>query len=177
MVYAYLLENVVRLYAVNNQPLFRLIRECYLPDECIFIDRMGMSRAELEQLKAIAGDGDCVMIRSIVDLADTPADVAKVLLHFGENGVDLLSLEEPDYDYNKNYNLVVDTMGMCAELTEKKRRLGIERAKAEGRMGRKSKQGIREKVLKLKSADFKRDEIIELCGISRSTYYRLIKSL
>ena len=67
-------------------------------------------------------------------------------------------------------------MGMSAELTEKKRRLGIDKAKLEGRMGRKSNKEIKERVLRLKVADFPRDEIMKLCGISYSTYYRMIKN-
>lgn len=176
MLYAYLLENTKKIYEINNRPIFELIRDCHLKEERIFIDKMGEKRAELKELQSIIANGDTLMIRSIVDLADVPINIIKLLEWFGSRGVEVVSAEEADYDYTKNFNLVVDIVGMCSELKEKKRRLGIDRAKAEGRMGRKSNKEIKEKVLKLKAADFPRDEIMKLCDISYSTYYRMIKN-
>lgn len=176
MLYAYLLENTKRIYEINNRPLFELIRDCHLKDERIFIDSMGADRTEFKELQSIIASGDTLMVRSIMDIADTPIDIVNLLEWFGSRGIEIVSTHEPDYDYEKNYNLVTDIMGMSAELTEKKRRLGIDKAKLEGRMGRKSNKEIKERVLKLKSADFPRDEIMKLCGISYSTYYRMIKN-
>ena len=177
MIYAYVLENTSLIYEINNRPIFKLIRDCDLQDEQVFIDSMGnKDRVELAALQSVVSEGDTLVIRSIVDIADTPIDIVSVLAFFGERGVEVVSTEEPEYDYNKNYALVVDMVGMCAELAEKKRRLGIERAKSEGRMGRKSNQEIKQRVLKLKAADFPRDEILKICNISYSTYYRIIKN-
>ena len=176
MLYAYLLENTKRIYEINNRPLFELIRDCHLKDERIFIDSMGADRTEFKELQSIIAGGDTLMVRSIMDIADTPIDIVNLLEWFGSRGIEIVSTHEPDYDYAKNYNLVTDIMGMSAELTEKKRRLGIDKAKLEGRMGRKSNKEIKERVLRLKAADFPRDEIMKLCGISYSTYYRMIKN-
>lgn len=176
MIYAYVLENIIRIYEVNNRPIFELIRDCALKDEQIFIDKMGEDRVALAELQSVVSKGDTVMIRSIVDLADTPSDIVTALMFFGERGVDVVSAKEPEYDYTKNYVLVVGIVDMCSELAEKKRRLGIERAKSEGRMGRKSNEEIKQRALKLKAADFPRDEILKICGISYSTYYRIIKN-
>ena len=176
MLFAYVIENVSRIYEINNQPIFQLVRDCHLKEDRIFIDRMGADRVEFRELQATVEKGDAVMIRSIVDLADTAYDIVQALEWFGERGIEIVSAEEQEYDYVKNHNLVVDIVCMCCELTEKKRRLGIEKAKAEGRMGRKCNRDKREKVLKLKSAGFVRDEILKMCEISYSTYYRYIKN-
>ena len=71
MVYAYILENVLRAYKVDNQPIFKLIRECDLPETSIFMDKMGDSlRPELQELQSIVADGDTVLVRSLLDLAE-----------------------------------------------------------------------------------------------------------
>lgn len=44
-------------------------------------------------------------------------------------------------------------------------------------MGRKANLEIKNKVLKLKNAGFSISEIIDMCGISRSTYYRILNSI
>ncbi len=177
MLYAYALENKLRLYEVNNQPLFKIIRDSDLPENNIYIDDMGDSnRSELKDLKDIVIADDIVIIRSILDLGDTPEDIIDLLRFFGDSGVDIASVSEPYYEYDKNFSIVSDAFGICADLAEKKRRLGIEKATVEGRMGRKIDANTVDRVRRLKAADFTVQEIIKLCGISRSTYYRIIKN-
>lgn len=177
MLYAYVLENKCKLYEVDNSPLFKLIQECKLPESNVYIDDMGNDcRPEFELLKSVAVSGDTVMVRSLLDIADAPDDLINLLKFFGDNSIELASTSEPYYEYGKHFNIIADTVSLCADFTEKKRRLGIERATAEGRMGRKVNADTIDKVKRLKTADFSVQEITKLCGISRSTYYRIIKT-
>lgn len=177
MIYAYLLGNNVKIYEVNNQPIFKLIRDCDLPENNIYMDDMGNTvRPELELLKNTVVSGDTVMVRSLLDIADNPTNIVDLLKLFGDKGVEVTSISEPYYEYDKYFGIISDTVRICAELAEKKRRLGIEKATAEGRMGRKIDTNIVDKVKRLKAADFTVREITQLCGISRSSYYRMIKN-
>lgn len=177
MLYAYVLENKSRIYQVDNKPLFKLIRDCNLHEDDIFIDDMGsLDRIELKLVKNKAVSGDTVMVRSLLDLADTPSLLIDILKYFGDIGVDVVSVKEPYYDYKQNFNSIEDSLRISLELAEKKRKMGIERAKFNGKMGRKANLEIKSKVLKLKKADLSISEIIAMCDISRSTYYRIINS-
>lgn len=176
MVYAYMLENIIKVYEVDNKPIFKLIRECELPEASVYIDKMGDSlRPELQELQSIVADGDTVLVRSLLDLADKPSDLISLLNCFGVRNIEVVSIVEPYYKYGDSFLYLKNAFGLYADFSEKKRRLGIERAKAEGRMGRKSDKDIVDKVKRLKKAGFSIQEIISLCGISRSTYYRMIK--
>jgi DNA invertase Pin-like site-specific DNA recombinase len=112
------------------------------------------------------------MVRSLMDLADTPHGLVHILQGFEDKGVEVASVEEPWFDYKSNFHIVYSIVGIVAEQAEKKRRLGMERAKDAGRMGRKPDQGKLGQVQKLRQAGLTVREITELCGISRSTYYR-----
>ena len=79
MLYAYLLENTKRIYEINNRPLFELIRDCHLKDERIFIDSMGADRTEFKEMQSIISGGDTLMVRSIMDIADTPIDIVNLV--------------------------------------------------------------------------------------------------
>lgn len=176
LLYAYILENRSLLYEVNNKPLFKLIRDCELSEDKFYIDAMGdVARPELISLLNTVAAEDTVIVRSLVDLADTPAAVVSVLKQFGESGVHVVSIKEDYYEYAKDFHMFSDSLSIFDELAEKKRKLGIERAKADGRMGRKPNKEVKHKVWRLKTAEFSVNEIIDLCGISRSTYYRILK--
>ena len=176
MVYAYILENVMNVYEVDNQPIFKFVRECDLPEASVYIDKMGdATRPELQKLHNIVADGDTVLVRSLLDLADKPSDLISLLDCFGVKNIEVVSIVEPYYKYGDSLLYLKRAFNLYADFSEKKRRLGIERAKAEGRMGRKCDENTVSKVKRLKSAGFSIQEIISLCGISRSTYYRMIK--
>ena len=176
MVYAYILENVLKVYEVDNKPIFKFIKECELPETSIFIDKMGdVTRPELQKLQNIVAEGDTVLVRSLLDLADKPDDLISLLNCFGDTHIEVVSIVEPYYKYGDSFLYLKNAFGLFADFSEKKRRLGIERAKAEGRMGRKCDEDTVSKVKRLKNAGFSTREIVSLCRISRSTYYRMIK--
>lgn len=176
LLYAYILENKSLLYEVNNQPLFKLIRECDLSEDKFYIDDMGdVARPELISLLNTVAAEDTVIVRSLIDLGDTPAEVVSILKRFGEYGVHVVSIKEDYYEYAKDFHILEDALSIFDTLAEKKRKLGIERAKADGRMGRKPNKEAKNRARRLKTAGFSVNEIIDLCGISRSTYYRSLK--
>lgn len=173
--WAYFTENKSSIYTVNNTPLFRLIRDAGVVEDSIFIDDiLDSARPELAQLLGVMVANDTIMIRSLADLSDGPVELVRILQEFENRGVEVASVEEPWYDYKSSFEQVSCIVGIAAEQAERKRRLGMERAKAQGRMGRKPYQGKLGQVQKLRQAGLTVREITNLCGISRSTYYRHI---
>ena len=104
MVYAYILENVLKAYEVDNKSIFKLVKECELPETSIYIDKMGdATRPELQELQSIVADGDTVLVRSILDLADKPDDLISLLSHFGVRNIEVVSIVEPYYKYGDSF--------------------------------------------------------------------------
>lgn len=171
--WAYFLENKSSTYNIDNRPLFCLIRDAALCDDSVFVDDIrDLKRPELAKLFGAVAAGDTVMVRSLTDLADTPTTLLSILQEFDDKGVDVASVNEPWYTYKAHFEQIASTMGIVAEWSEKKRRLGIERAKDAGRMGRKPDDSKKEQIQKLRSAGLTVNEITKLVGMSRSTYYR-----
>ncbi len=163
------------IYEIDNKPLFKLIRDCSLSEGSIYIDKIGLDRKDLIKLCDTVAAGDTVILRSIVDLADTADEIISILKLFGDIGVEIVSIKEDYYSYKENFNIISDMLILPSELAEKKRKLGIDKARAMGRMGRKSNLMVKDTVCKLKSANFPVNEILDICKISRSTYYRILK--
>ena len=86
-------------------------------------------------------------------------------------------MEEPWYDYEKSFPMVESVIYTLAGLAEKKRRLGMERAKEAGRLGRKTDMKKMEQVKRLSRAGLSAKEVCDLVGVSRSTYYRCKKKM
>lgn len=177
--WAYALVNNNNIYIIDNQPLFLLIKECGLCEDNVYIDEVGGIRTELRKLFGVIEKGDTVMVRSLVDLADTGKDLVNVLNELQSKGVGVVSVAQRWYDGKQNLNQVEDVINIITEFSEKKRKLGMEKARKKGRMGRrpmKHRAAIEEqvKLLHLQQADV--ESTTEMFGISRSTYYRMVKS-
>ena len=176
MNFAYMLENNNQTYKIDNQPLMAEIVRNDIPEEKIYIDAVGDgNRPEFNLLLNDIRDGDILYIRSIGDLSDATGTILYILGSLGEMGVVVRSVCEPQYNYD---NLIVFGYGVkvVKELSEKKRKLGILQATSAGKMGRKIDEDTKDMVVRLKMSGFKVEEIINLCDISRSTYYRYVKN-
>lgn len=172
--WAYFLENKVKIYTVNNRPLFELVQECKLTEDSIYIDDVTGGRDGLQELFGVVQTGDVVMVRSLIDLADDGAELVGVLRMFERIGVEVVAVSETWYEHKTGLVQVESVVGMVQAMADKKRRLGMERARTEGRMGRKMDGRKTEQMRKLRAAGLTVQEIAELCGVSRSTYYRRV---
>lgn len=177
-VFAYFLNNNNNIYKVKNQPLFLCIKEYMIQEDDIYEDDMGKERKELEKLFRSVETGDTVMVRSLVDLADTGKELLNALHAFQDKGVDVVSLSQEWYDGAHNLGLVEDVVNIITEFSEKKRRLGMEKARKQGRIGRKPMKNRDDIEAQVKFWRMFQDAetTMEMFGISRSTYYRMINS-
>ena len=168
--WAYFTTNIGSIYKVDNRPLFQLIRDSGLEEDSVFTDDATDGYAELEHLLEVVECGDTVMVRSLVDLADDGTGLVARLRAFRDKGVEVVSINEEWYEgaVEQVERMVILERAMA----EKKRRLGMERAREDGRMGRKADQTKKERMAKLRNAGMTVEEVCDLCGVSRSTYYR-----
>lgn len=179
MVYAYLLENTLKHRQIDNSEVFGAIKVYKLTDEYVFSDSIDcLERPELRQLKDLVKSGDTLVLRSLGDLCNDGKVLIRALEFFHNTGVQLISMREPNYVYNWYVQAFCEQMVIEREWKAVKRVKGIEKAKSEGRMGRKANP---EKVLNAirlyNTESFTIKEIQNMTGVSSSTLYRALKNL
>lgn len=168
--WAYFTTNIGNIYKIDNAPLFQLIRDGGLEEDSVFTDDATDGYGELDRLLEVVERGDTVMVRSLVDLADDGTGLVERLRAFRDKGVEVVSISEEWYE--GAVEQVERVVILERAMAEKKRRLGMERAREDGRMGRKADQTKKERMAKLRNAGMTVEEVCDLCGVSRSTYYR-----
>lgn len=177
-VFTYFLNNNNAIYKVKNQPLFLYIEEHMIQDDEIYEDDVGTERKELEKLFRSVETGDTVIVRSLVDLAGSGRDLVDTLHRFQDKGVDVVSLSQEWYNGARNLKLAENVVNIMMEFSEKKRKLGMEKARKQGRIGRKPMKNRDDIEAQVKFWHMFQDSktTMEMFGISRSTYYRMINS-
>lgn len=180
MIYAYMQENTMRGINVDNTSLIKLLNESQIEERQIYIDGIdSKERPDLRELiKRVIKSKDILIVRSIGDFSDNFKDLLKTLTYVEDNEVELVSLEEPDYSYKTYYQSLNDFIRIDSSWKEVKRIKGIERARLEGRIGRKKdKVKIQDAIKLYKSKRFKIEDIKRITGISTSTLYRELKNI
>lgn len=178
MMYGYMLENERLNLKLCNTTLIQLLQESEITEDSIYIDPVDdTERPELRQLiKEVVGKGDTLIIRSIGDLSNNLPDLLKTLEYLYTTGVDLVSIEEPYYSYELYFMALKDFAVIEKLWKSVKQAKGIEKARTEGRLGRKKDiQKLKDAVKLYKSGEFKVEDIRRIIGISNSTLYRAIK--
>lgn len=179
MVYAYVLENKQTYKYLDNSEVFGAIKVYKMTDEFIFSDPVDcLERPALRQLKEMVRGGDTLVLRSLGDLCNDGKVLIRALEYFHNNGIQLISMREPNYVYNWYIQALCEQMVIEREWKDVKRVKGIEKAKSEGRMGRKSDPAKVMNAIRLYNTEsFTIKEIQNMTGVSSSTLYRALKSL
>ncbi|NLD47665.1 MAG: recombinase family protein, partial [Clostridiaceae bacterium] len=178
MLYGYMLENTRKNLIVDNTTLIQLLQQSEVAEDCIYIDTVDdFERTELRRLiRETVKTGDTLIVRSIGDLSNNLPDLLKTLEYLYTTEVDLVSVEEPYYSYELYYMALKDFTVIDKQWKTVKRIKGMEKAQAEGRLGRKKDvQKLTDAVKLYKSGVFKVDDIRRIMGISNSSLYRALK--
>lgn len=172
--WVYFLDNTSTALFIDNKPLFSLVVELGIHEDSIFVDDVAGEPVELQKLAVAAQPGDAVLVRSIGDLAGAGGlgGAVETLQHFEERDIEVISVLEPWYHRGYSLEQVARMTEIAVELAERKRRVGMERAKRAGRMGRHPAQDSQGQMERLRQAGFSVKETCDLCGVSRSTFYR-----
>lgn len=176
--YAYVLENVDIIEKRDNQPLFLLIEQLEVKDENLYIDKdTDIERMELKKMLSEIQPYSRLLVRSIVDLADTFTILKSVLQKLTEQKIVLFSCEEPFLCGDDFLDCLTTFAKMFVFYERKKQRLGYNKALENGLVGRPKKTKQVEQAIKMhESGLFKISQIESITGISRSTLYRYLKT-
>ncbi|MCT4593692.1 MAG: recombinase family protein [Anaeromicrobium sp.] len=179
MIYAYMQENSMKGINIDNSSLIKLLNESQLRESQIFVDAIdSKERADLRKLiKEVIKAKDILIVRSIADLSDNFRDLIKTLTYLEDNEIELVSLEELDYIYKAYYQIFNDFIKIDNYWKGVKRIKGIEKAKSEGRIGRKKDITKISDAIKLYNLGYKIKDIKRITGISTSTLYRELKNI
>ena len=119
---------------------------------------------------------DCLVIRSVTDLADDFRYLMGVLQDLQESQVALFSLLEPFLNGKDYYNALKGNIEIYKYYLNKKRAERYDETKKAGLVGRPVKKEEIEKALRLyQTKAFSISEIEKLSGVSSSTLYRYRK--
>ena len=175
--YAYVLENIDITEKRNNQPLFLLIEQLEVTDDNIYVDKdTDTERNELMKLLAEIKPYSKLLVRSIVDLAETFTILKSVLQKLTEKKIVLFSCEEPFLCGDEFLEYLTAFAKMFVVYERKKQRMGYNKALENGLVGRPKKSKEVEQAIKLyNSGLFKISQIEIITGVSKSTLYRYLK--
>ncbi|CAO4841916.1 MAG: DNA-invertase hin [Holosporales bacterium] len=141
-------------------------------------------RSELKKLTDKLRSGDTIYVVRLDRLGRKMLQLVELINYFKENGINFVSLEN-NIDTTTPLGMVL--FSMCAAFSEMERELikervkaGVEAAHAKGRRGGRPKALTEEKenmlVSLLTSDQFSVTQICQIVGITRSVYYRFLKS-
>lgn len=179
MIYVYMLENTRADVFIDNSPVFKLLPVYHINDNDIFSDPIdSLQRPSLVELKDKLKYGDTIILRSIADLSNNLKDFLKALDYLYSHGIEIISTSECYYRYQLYYLPLKDFMDIDMNWKKIKRVVGIEKAKMEGRMGRKTDTEKAKKIedaLKLYyTGQFQIKDIIRICSVPSSSFYRAL---
>ena len=121
--------------------------------------------------------GDTLLVRSVVDLADSADDLIDALSVLSEKKVTLCSYEEPYLSEEQYLKQVTGIISIYHELSQKKKSRAYKKAVSEGKVGRPSKvQNIKDLIMLYQSNKVSMEQLQALTGLSKSTLYRYIKN-
>ncbi len=160
---------------VNNSWVFDFIKELNIGEDNIFTDT-SRGRDNLKVLVECMDSEDCLVVRSVMDLAEDSRYLMGILQALQESQVTLLSLLEPFLNGKEYYNALKGNIEIHKYYLNKKRSEGYDEAKKAGLVGRPAKTEEIEKALRLyHTKAFSINEIEKLSGVSSSTLYRYRK--
>lgn len=120
---------------------------------------------------------DCLVVRSIIDLAEDSRHLMDILQVLQASQVTLVSLLEPFLSGKEYYNDLKGFIEIHKYYLNRERAQGYDEAKKAGLMGRPAKTEEIEKALRLYHTQaFSINEIEKLSGVSSSTLYRYLKT-
>lgn len=156
--------------------------------EKIFIDYISGKNTKRPQLQAMLSfmrEGDCVIVSSFDRLARNTRDLLELIEMFQSKGVTFVS-QSPNVDTSNDFGkFMVTIFGAVAELERSnillRQREGIEIAKTNGVYKGRKPKAINQKqwndlYAKWKAGDIGSQYFMDCMGMSKSTFYRKLKS-
>lgn len=151
----------------------------------VYIDRMSgksTERPELKKMMQFVRQGDTVIVESISRFARNTKDLLELVEQLTAKGVEFVSLKESIDTTTPAGKFMLTIFAAVAELEREyilqRQREGIAQAKKEGKyVGRKAKHpsNLKPVIKKWKEGEISVKDAMQILGVSKSTFYRLIK--
>ena len=153
--------------------------------DSVYIDRMSgksTDRPELNKMLQFVRHGDTVIVESISRFARNTKDLLELVDRLTEKGVEFVSKKEAIDTTTPTGKFMLTVFGAVAELEREyilqRQREGIEIAKHQGKYtGRKAiKPNNAEQIIsKWNNGEITAVQAMRSMGVSKSTFYRLVK--
>ena len=163
-----------------------IMQELGIPNENIFKEKLSgknTNRPELQKLLSILETGDRVVVESISRFARNTRDLLNLIDQLNNKGVEFVSQKEHIDTTTTTGKFMLTIFGAVAELERgyilQRQAEGITAAKLRGvQFGRPPSEvpdNFGELVKKWEQGQIKTDDIVNLCNMSRSTFYTKFK--
>ena len=153
--------------------------------EAIYIDRMSgknTERPELKKMMQFVRQGDTVIVESISRFARNTKDLLELVDQLSAKGVEFISQKEAIDTSTPTGKFMLTVFAAVAELEREyllqRQKEGIAQAKEKGKYrGRKPKElpNLEEVMEKWKCGDITAVAAMKKLGVSKSSFYRLVK--
>ena len=151
-----------------------------------FIDKASgknTDRPEFQKMMEYIREGDVVYFESFSRISRSLSDLLRILDTFAEKGVAFVSLKEQIDTSGATGKLIISVLGAISayerEINAERREFGYRKAYAEGRVGRKkvtATTAFYEAVRRWRSGEITAARAMELSGMKKTTFYRLVKT-
>lgn len=151
----------------------------------IYIDRMSgktTERPELKKMMQFVRQGDTVVVESISRFARNTKDLLELVEQLSARGVEFVSQKESIDTTTPAGKFMLTIFAAVAELEREyilqRQREGIAQAKKEGKYtGRRAKRpsNLKSVITKWKGGEISAKDAMQILGVSKSTFYRLVK--
>lgn len=171
MYYAYIKEQQELEEPRKNQQLLLYMRLRGISEEATFVDDNG--KTEWLELLGTLSEGDCLLIRSVEDIADDYSELLDTFQIMQKKAIELYSCKEPFFCGDTYYDSLKQIINLSEIFKKKRRVMGYQKAVSEGTVGRPKKSKEISLALTLyASGEYTLQQIEEIAGISKSTLYR-----
>ena len=154
-----------------------------IPQSHIFIDKQSgknTKRPELQRLLSVVEKGDSITVEAISRFARNTRDLLSLIDILNEKGVEFISLKENIDTTTPTGKFMLTILGAVAELEREyilqRQAEGIAAAKLRkvqfGRKRKKAPDNFNELMEKWEKKIIEFSELLRLCGMSKSTFYR-----
>ena len=153
--------------------------------ERIFQEKLSGIRAhrtEFEAMKGYLREGDTVVVWKLDRIGRSMKDLIATISEFQSRGIAFVSLKENIDTSTATGNLIFNIFASLAEferdIISERTRAGLASARQRGRMNGRpkiSKEKIETAIKMYHSQNYSVQEILQMAGISHSTFYRYLK--
>jgi DNA invertase Pin-like site-specific DNA recombinase len=159
------------------------LKERGIPEENIFLDKMSgknTARPGLQKLLATIQPGDTVMVESVSRFARNTRDLLELIDKLAAKGVEFVSQKEHIDTTTPTGKFMLTVFAAVSELERsyilQRQAEGIAVAKAQGvHLGRTAAplpENFEDAVACWQRGEFSYKEMLRLCGMSKTTFYR-----